>query len=440
MNPAGRRGACPTLPAPMATGDGLLARFSPLAPLSRAQVAGLAAAARAHGNGIVQVTARGSLQVRGLDAPSAPRFTKAVDALGIVVRTGLGIEVGPLAGRDGAADPRPLADAIARAAAPFAGLLAPKLAVVVDGGGALHLDALPADIRLRALGPSSDGLRASRTAEGRAGIAESSPAPDPGSPFAAPAGMTRWRGEAETTASQPISWQLSVADTVFGAVPAEAVAELVARLLAALATKGPMARASDHVAALRAAVGPLPADRRDARPLAEPVGRHALADGRFALGLAPAFGQTERLGDLAALVGAGGLVAAPGRAFLLLGLDAAAADAAEIAAEALGFIVRADDPRRRVVACPGGPACASGRLPALALAAHLAPAVGAGLLHVSGCAKGCAHPGVAELTLVGLDGGAGLVLQGTARDAPARIVPLDEAAGAARRLLEELNG
>jgi precorrin-3B synthase len=58
-------------------------------------------------------------------------------------------------------------------------------------------------------------------------------------------------------------------------------------------------------------------------------------------------------------------------------------------------------------------------------ASHL---IAAGLsLHVSGCAKGCAHPGPADLTLVGQENGCyGLVVGGTARDPAAVRLHLDE--------------
>jgi precorrin-3B synthase len=77
-------------------------------------------------------------------------------------------------------------------------------------------------------------------------------------------------------------------------------------------------------------------------------------------------------------------------------------------AEAAGFIVTPDDPRLAVAACPGAPDCTKGTTPthrdADAIAAILAPSPRHMTVHVSGCAKGCAHPGPADLTLVG-DGG-----------------------------------
>jgi precorrin-3B synthase len=58
-----------------------------------------------------------------------------------------------------------------------------------------------------------------------------------------------------------------------------------------------------------------------------------------------------------------------------------------------------------------------------ALAAELArhlPISGDGIaLHVSGCAKGCAHPRPAPFTIVGAEQGCGIVRDGSARDEPA---------------------
>ncbi|MGH6832784.1 MAG: precorrin-3B synthase, partial [Methyloceanibacter sp.] len=91
-------------------------------------------------------------------------------------------------------------------------------------------------------------------------------------------------------------------------------------------------------------------------------------------------------------------------------------------AEKLGFIVDAADPRRRIAACPGAPACAHGLIAARALAAEISrhvPLPGDGIaLHVSGCAKGCAHPTHASLTIVGTAQGCGIVRNGSAQSTP----------------------
>ena len=66
---ASRRGACPSLDAPMQTGDGLLARIRVSdGRLDPSQLAGIASAAAKHGNGLVEVTARGTLEAATMTA------------------------------------------------------------------------------------------------------------------------------------------------------------------------------------------------------------------------------------------------------------------------------------------------------------------------------------------------------------------------------------
>ena len=77
-----RRGACPGLTTPMATGDGLLVRLMPVGTISLDAMAGLCAAAQQHGNGILEITSRGSLQVRGLSNRKGGLFTSPLWILG----------------------------------------------------------------------------------------------------------------------------------------------------------------------------------------------------------------------------------------------------------------------------------------------------------------------------------------------------------------------
>ncbi|WP_052214031.1 hypothetical protein [Belnapia sp. F-4-1] len=339
------RGACPSLATPMPTGDGLLARI-PAGPMPPARWIALAETAATFGNGHIEITARGNLQVRGLTPATVAPFTMAI---GEGWPTDPLITRSPLAGLDPTeqADPRPLAAAIRAAAPP----LPPKFAIAVDGGGALHLDALPADLRLTA-----------------------------------------------TTTG----WVLQDGDALLPPLPeAEALATLVARL-------------ADPTR--RSRLPPRP------RPPAEPLGLHHLRHG-LALGIAGAF-EAPRLAayaEAAATAGATALTGAPGRALLALGpLDPAPLRAA---AHRLGLITAPDDPRRRIAACAGRPACASATIATRPLAEALAPHLPPGLtLHLSGCPKGCAHPGRAALTLVGIEGRIGLVPGGTARDRPARML------------------
>jgi hypothetical protein len=147
------RGACPGLSAPMPTGDGLLVRLAPTEAVPVDAFIGLCAAARRHGNGIMEVTARSSLQVRGLTPRSAPLFGAETARLGIAASDGVPVLTNPLPDSPGAIiDVGLLAADVRRALAEAQLALAPKVSVVVDGGGTLHLDALRADVRLRAIG------------------------------------------------------------------------------------------------------------------------------------------------------------------------------------------------------------------------------------------------------------------------------------------------
>ena len=76
------RGWCPTVHNPMPTGDGLLARVKPFGGrLQALSLHTLAAAAAAYGNGTLELTGRGNIQVRGLRDPAA--FAKAMVQAGL---------------------------------------------------------------------------------------------------------------------------------------------------------------------------------------------------------------------------------------------------------------------------------------------------------------------------------------------------------------------
>jgi len=212
----------------------------------------------------------------------------------------------------------------------------------------------------------------------------------------------------------------------------ERVVDVVLGLLREIAAHGPAARAADVIGArsievIRSAFDIEPSPAPAPRPPAEMIGRHPLRDSLLALGVALPFGHAEAaaladLTRLAAAHGARSICPAPDRALMLIGVPPRHAAALAGAAERLGFVVRPGDPRRRIVACSGAPACASGFIDARRIAAALSPqlaGLGAGIaVHVSGCAKGCAHPAAVALTVVGDEHGCGIVRNGTARAMP----------------------
>ncbi len=387
MSGALARGACPGLSSPMSTGDGLLARLVAARPIPLEAFIGLCDAARTHGNGIMEVTARGSLQIRGLTAASAPLFAAAVMALPIELCETVPILVDPLPGDPTALiDSQAIGGALRQAIADAALALAPKVSVVIDGGGRIGLDAVAADIR----------LRATATSEG-------------------PRLHVALAGDASTA-------------TEVGVIAPEDAVDAVLALLSTIAATGMEARAADLLPPRDAA-----APRMALNPRAATIGLHPLDTGAFAIGLGLAFGHAEAaalkaLAEIALAQGARWARPAPDRSLLLGPLGETDATALSGEAQRLGFVTEGADPRRRIVACPGAPACASGLIPARSLAVEIArdvPLAGEGVaLHVSGCAKGCAHPAPAPLTVVGTAQGYGLIANDTARVTPSTY--LDE--------------
>ncbi|HTV69159.1 MAG TPA: precorrin-3B synthase [Rhizobiaceae bacterium] len=367
-----RRGECPTLATPMQTGDGLLARLNPIdGGLTPSQMIGLAEAAARHGNGILEVTQRGSLQIRGLTAESALLLSAEVDALGIAVRTDVPVETGPLAGLDPAeiADPGPLAKAIREgiATAGLGAQLGPKVSVVIDGGGRSMLDAVSADVRLTAI---TGG---------------------------------RWQ--------VAIAGDAVTARAIRSATGADAV-KTALDLLAQIAELGRSGRAKDLVTTEL----PIPGDMAGRT---EGGAFQQLRNGRWAVFASLPFGQIDAptLIDLVtatAAAGAAEIRLAPRRALIFLCPSEASAAAVLTVAQSANLITKDDDPRAAIAACAGAPACASGHIPARSLAGSIASELSEPFdLHVSGCTKRCAKTNHDGITLLGTPDGVDLVLEGT---------------------------
>ena len=79
------KGWCPGALKPMESGDGWVVRIRPrMAHLTSAQVTGIAEAALAYGNGVIELTARANVQLRGVTPASHPPLILALDRLGLV--------------------------------------------------------------------------------------------------------------------------------------------------------------------------------------------------------------------------------------------------------------------------------------------------------------------------------------------------------------------
>ena len=350
------RGWCPDLFAPMQSGDGWLVRLKPrLARLTALQGRLIAAQAARHGNGIIELTGRGNLQLRGLTPASAEAFARFAVEAGLAdadpaVERRRNILLSPLAGDAACAVAGALECGLADDDA--LSVLPGKFGFAVDAGGPLRLQDGAADVMLRAAGGA---------------------------------------------------WQVGLAA---GGQPVCCTAERAPRAALALARGW-----------IDAGAGPRPSHGRVSGGGSGAVG--ALPALR-AFGIGLPFGQTDaatldRLCGLSQRLGDGILHLTPWRTIILSGVVAAAAGTLREAAA--GLIVDPDDPARLVSACVGRPGCASGSVDARADArALLRAGVRTTALHVSGCAKGCAHPGPAAVTLVGAGGRYGLVRAGRAGD------------------------
>ncbi|WP_416915480.1 MAG: precorrin-3B synthase [Roseicyclus sp.] len=369
------RGWCPGAHRPMASGDGLVVRVrAPLAELTPDQALGLAEAAERFGNGLIDLTNRANLQLRGVTQDTHAPLLDALSQLGLLdadpgVEGRRNIVIDPF--RGGADDRQTdIATHLAKGlAAPDLAPLPSKFGFVIDTGPNRRLATTIGDIRIEASGDSLI-LRADGRTTGRA------------------AATAR---DAAQMALDLARWFIAS-----GGVGTDG--------------RGRMAR---HLGAGHRLPDDFMGDLAPNAPLPSPD------PGPYPGGLlvAAGFGQLSP-DDLRALASAapGPLRITPWRMIFLPGLDTASAFAGH---ETL--ITDPADPLLRIHACTGAPACPQAsvetRQLARDLAKHLAPAA---RLHVSGCAKGCAHPAASDLTLIGRAGLFDLVTHGTPWDDPDR--------------------
>ncbi|MBW5434682.1 precorrin-3B synthase [Bradyrhizobium canariense] len=360
------KGWCPGALRPMQSGDGLVVRVRPFGGrLDAAQISGLAHLAERHGNGLIDVTSRANLQIRGVNETSHRLLLDGLSQLALLdpdadTESRRNILVTPFwrAGDE----TQSLAAELEEALADSKLELPTKFGFAIDDGTSRVLAGDSADVRIER--DRSGGLlvRADGDKLGRS-VA---------------------RGEAVTTALAFADWFVISGGGRGGR----------GRMAAHLATGAILP------AALRGEAEPAPI-MATARP------------GLYAQGamVGVAFGQMAHA-TLNQLAGCGhALRMTPWRMVLSEGKRAMP--------NVTGLITEAYDPALRVIACSGAPRCREAHADTRGLAAALAPNIGAAArLHVSGCAKGCAHSGPAAITLVATGAGFDLVRAGSTRDEP----------------------
>lgn len=466
--PSERRGECPTLARPMQTGDGLLARLRPVdTVLTFPQLRALAEAAARFGNGILEITARGSLQVRGLKPDTVGPFEDAVLASGIEISTGVGIETPPLAGLDAdeLIDIRRLAGELRQRIAghrpPL--VLAPKLAITFDGGGRFHLGSVSADVKVTAFREGErtkfllsigGGRRGTELVERPSVLPDISPTGEensrggdlgPQSISSARHATVNRRNDRATIHSPPLwgRWPAGLrgaATRAIAVLEQDQIIDAVMDVLERLAAIGPAARGKD----LDLPLIDGPPLTVDPSPLVGVFSPPSVHDDTAILGLALAYRQASAdaliaFANAAESVGAQDVRLAPDHGLFVTGLTHGQVQELRQVAAASGFLTDTDDPRRNIALCAGSKGCASAFYDTGDLAAKLlrhAPDLldGSVGIHLSGCAKGCARPAPAAITLVGARGGYGLVANGAASDAPAAYIAENHIDTALQRL------
>ncbi|SMX34856.1 precorrin-3B synthase [Actibacterium lipolyticum] len=359
------RGWCPGALRPMQSGDGLVVRIRPRGGrLTQDQAAGIAQLSREHGNGLIDLSSRANVQLRGVSEDTYPALIDGLRQLDLIDETTeqearRNIIVSPF-WQDGD-ETRTIAAALTQAlAAPDAPTLPGKFGFAVDCGVQPVLASASADIRIER---GANGQLICR-AEGRT------------------TGAIVTKDTAASVALTLAHWFVATGGAPDG--------------------RGRMAR---HLAPVPDQFTAVTAQPPIERPSPGPTTRGTL--------IAFEFGQLTAA-TLEEIAKRGPLRVTPWRMVLVEG-------AQEMSGIA-GTITSPDAQLLNVVACTGAPACPQAlgetRLLARALAAHIPSGT---QLHVSGCTKGCARPAATEYTLVARPGDRfDLIHKGRASDGPVK--------------------
>lgn len=362
-------GSCPGALQPMQAADGLIVRIRPpFSRLSQSQVIALAELAQQYGTGHFNLTSRANLQMRGVAVRHHAALMKALIPLGLVdtcveheQRRNLVQTPFWVEGDANQQVVERLTDALLEPDAPN---LPAKFGFAVDCGPRPVLSSTAADIRIQRcergeLMCLADGMN------------------------------TGVRVSIATAADAAIRLARWFLDNGGAPEGRGRMATLLARgLRPALEFKG-----------VRAASGSIDLPEPGAHPSGWLV--------------APEFGLLTSQ-ELHAMAPLGAWRLTPWRMILIEGVGREAG---------LGLGLRAGDSRLRVSVCTGAPGCTQARSSTFSAARSLAVQLPEGEhLHVSGCAKGCAHPAPASITLMATAPDQfSLIRHGKACDEPLRV-------------------
>lgn len=384
----GCRRACPSLAAPMTTGDGLLVRLAPWrCGASAEQLVRLAELTEYYGSGDIDLTLRGNLQVRGFTSDSARCFAAELDRCMPQPVTVPAVTLEPNAERS--TQLLALRDHLVDRLTVEQLSLLPKCTVVVEEHGHYGIGALSADLRLRI---ADDGY---------------------------------WLGVGGSALDA--HWFRCVEQSV-ACLRDAGVAFLT---LLAEGTFGQRGRELKRAEALASLLSPYGVTRALPDIHDESVALGSNAD--HALLVAAPYGALsattlKAVGEWCAEAQAT-LWPLPQRRLLLLPKKEVEPSCALHELSALDLITHSADVRLSIDVCRGAPGCAAAHMPTRPLANRVAEVMAASgkarPVHISGCAKGCARPNDAALCLVGNSASTiAVVPNGLAYEAPAQQLSL----------------
>lgn len=360
------RDRCPGVFATHVAADGPLARIRlPGGALRAGQLRALAAAATDFGDGVLELTGRANIQLRGITDVDA--VAESISAAGLsddaATDRHRNIVASPLSGRvGGISDIRPIVDALD--AALRAGAAPPALSrrfwFGVDDGRGDVIDERP-DVTLVATGSDRFDLLLDGAAVGSVGTDS--------------AVEVLMRVAAQFADAAPDAWRVRDVD---------------ARLAAAIATR--------VGSTLAPATGRTERAHADRAPL---VGWFPQDDGRVLLGATAPLGRLPaRTAEFLAAIEAP-LIVTPHREMLICDLTEAVADTVVRILAPMGLIFDASSPWTRVSSCAGAPGCARALAPVReqlsAYVADVGPESITQTEHWVGCARGCGSPARAHV-------------------------------------------
>ncbi|WP_371225660.1 precorrin-3B synthase [Roseovarius sp. 2305UL8-3] len=358
-------GWCPGALRPMMSGDGLVVRVrAPMGRLTQEQARGVADLSMRFGSGVIDLSARANLQLRGVEEAGHPALIDGLRNLGLIdhdiaaeSRRNLVIQPFWREGDDTHQIAQALTEALANEDAPD---LPGKFGFAVDCGPAPLLNDVSSDIRIER---GTDGLIC-RADGAEHGVAVTS----------------------ETAATVALS-----------------LAHWFVRTGGITDRRGRMADHIDRVGTPEAGDQPRTLTQSDRTPKPGLTETGAL--------IALEFGQMQA-GTLARLGKLGAIRVTPWRMLLVEGQDRLP--------DLPDLIIDPTDARLKISVCTGAPGCHQGLSSTRDIARALAPHVRQ-RLHISGCAKGCAHPAASPVTLTATaEGRFDLIRNGRASDTPAR--------------------